>query len=66
MLDPLELELEMIMNLHVGAGVLCKSQAISSDLKLLFVNCLTLLILYLGTVKKGPGFTLTLDLAARR
>lgn len=28
-LDPLELELEMIVNLHVGAGVLCKSQTIS-------------------------------------
>lgn len=29
MLDPLELELEMIVNLHVGAGFLLKSQAIS-------------------------------------
>lgn len=66
MLDPLELELEMIVNLHVGAGVLCKSQAISLDLKLPFIHCLTLLIIYLGTVQKGPGFTLTLALAARR
>lgn len=66
MLDPLELELEMTVNLHVGAGVLCKRQAISSDLKLPFVNSLTLLIIYLGTVKKGPGFTPTLALAARR